>query len=335
MPLPPAALAAHVAACSDGDPLTLYIEHGRLLAESLITHFPSDVDLAGKRVLDFGCGSGRFLRHLVGAGTGAVFDAADIDRPCVDWLADHLPAPHTAFRNDPVPPLSRPDGYYALIYATSVFTHLTDTWAAWLCELHRLLADGGVLIATVIDEAGGQDFAEVPWDDARIGMLVLGPGRPWAAGGPMVLHSEWWVRAHWGRAFEIAGFHPGAGTVFGQAVVVMRKRAAHPTPDELKRLDPGEPREISSLAHALHRSAQENVVLNRRHDEYSLAYRDEAARRELLERENAVLAARLAQAMADLRAARRAPAAALTVLSAVRDRALMLRRRLGRATQAR
>src|SRR3712207_8661275 len=48
--------------------------------------------------------------------------------------------------------------------------------------------------------------------EARIGMTVLGYGHPWEAGGPMVLHSEWWIRAHWGRAFEIDYFQPGGFT---------------------------------------------------------------------------------------------------------------------------
>ncbi len=347
MPLPPPELAAHVAACSaGGDPVALYLEHGAALAESLVSHFPEDVDLEGRRVLDFGCGSGRFLRHLVNAGTGATFDATDIDGPCIDWLSAHLPAPHAAFRNQPAPPLQRPDGHYALIYATSVFSHLTDTWAAWLCELHRLLADDGVLIASVIDEAGGPDFGEDPWDDERIGMLVLGPGRPWAAGGPMVLHSEWWIRAHWGRAFDVVAFHPGRGTVFGQAVVVLRKRAGaergaggrpgtrgrdeagadRPTPELLERVEPDEPREVSALTHAVRRAAEENLVLNARHDEYSIAYTKEAACRAELEAENAELRLRLAQSTAQLAAAGRASQAALIVMRALGGRARMLGR---------
>jgi SAM-dependent methyltransferase len=328
MPPPPPELAAYVAACSDGDPVALYLEHGAALAERLVSHFPDDLDLDGRRVLDFGCGSGRFLRHLVNAGTGATFEGADIDAACVDWLSEHLPAPHVAFRNTPTPPLDRPDGHYALIYATSVFSHLTGTWAAWMCELHRVLEDDGVLVASVIDEAGGPDFGEEPWDEERIGMLVLGPGRPWIAGGPMVLHSEWWVRAHWGRAFDVVAFHPGRGTVFGQAVVVMRKRvgSASPIPELLGRVEPDEPREISALIHGLRRATEENVVLNTRHDEYSRAYSAEATRRTELEAQIAELRLRLAQSTAELAAAGRAPQAALILMRALGGRARMLGR---------
>lgn len=327
MPVPPPELAAYVAACSDGDPVRLYLGHGAILARGLLAHFPEDLALSGERVLDFGCGSGRFLRHLVNAGTGAAFEGADIDAACIDWLERHLPPPHTAFRNAATPPLPRPDGHYALIYATSVFTHLTDTWAAWICELHRLLADGGVLIATTLDEAAGVDFDEDPWDDARIGMLVLGPGRPWVAGGPMVLHSEWWIRAHWGRAFDVLDFHPGTGSDFGQAIVVMRKRPGAITPEELERIEPDEPRELSALIHAVRRAGQESVSLNADHDAYSVAYQTEATRSRRLELENAELARRLADAESQLAAARRGPQALVNLLGALRSRARVLSRR--------
>jgi SAM-dependent methyltransferase len=321
MAVPPPELAAYVAACSDDDPVALYLEHGAALAQGLVERFPDGLELSGKRVLDFGCGSGRLLRHLLNAGTGATFEGTDIDAACVGWLEHHLPPPHRAFSNDAVPPLNRPERHYALVYATSVFTHLTHAWAAWLCELHRLLEDDGILIATVLDQASGPHFDEDPWDDTRIGMLVLGPGRPWSAGGPMVLHSEWWVRAHWGRAFEVLAFHPGQGTVFGQAVVVMRKRRVEVTPEALERLEPDEPREVSALAHALRRAHDENVLLNTRHDKYSRAYAEEATRSSALERENAQLSGRLVQANADLERARRAPAAVLTLLRALERRA--------------
>ncbi len=31
-----------------------------------------------------------------------------------------------------------------------MFSHLTDAWSTWLLELHRVLAPGGLLLATVM-----------------------------------------------------------------------------------------------------------------------------------------------------------------------------------------
>jgi SAM-dependent methyltransferase len=318
-----------VAACSDGDPVSLYLEQGRDFSRVLLSLFPADLRLNGERVLDFGCGSGRFLRYLISANTGALFEGCDIHRPSIEWLSHHLPAPHEAFVNDPEPPLPRPDGYYRLIYATSVFTHLTDNWADWLCELHRLLADDGVLIATVISAACGAHFEEEPWQEERVGMLVLGPGRPWEAGGPMVLHSEWWLRGHWGRAFEIDYFDGGERSG-GQGVVVMRKRNVRVDAEQLKAVQPREPRELTALTHALDRAHVELIELNAQHDEYSHAYQQEATRREQLQNENERLRQQVRQLAADLADARRARNAAHTIVRAVHARGRLLARRLAR-----
>ena len=40
------------------------------------------------------------------------------------------------------------------------------------------------------------------WDGDPIGMNVLSTYQSWDIGGPTVLHSEWWIRTHWGRAFD-------------------------------------------------------------------------------------------------------------------------------------
>jgi hypothetical protein len=77
-------------------------------------------------------------------------------------------------------------------------------------------------------------------------MNVLGLGIPeWRK--TEILHSEWWLRAHWGRAFEILALHP---TGYGkQGVVVMRRRGVSLTPSELEAPQPNEPREIVALQH--------------------------------------------------------------------------------------
>jgi SAM-dependent methyltransferase len=326
IPLPPPELARYVAAGVDGgDPIAQYIAQGELFSRVLLSFFPAELALEGQRVLDFGCGSGRFLRHLLNAGTGAVFEGCDIDEPCISWLGACVPAPHEIFLNDPEPPLPRPDGHYRLIYATSVFTHLAESWSAWLCELHRLLTPGGVLIATIIGAAAGGPFGEAPWNDERVGMLVLGPGRPWHAGGPMVLHSEWWVRAHWGRAFEIITFD--AGTDFGQGVVVMRKRDTTVTPRELEAIEPGEPREITALTHGLHRAHDESIQLNKQHDEYAEAYTREAASRGELQRQLDDVRAQLAAASAQCDDAQRVGTAVRIIVRGAGARARALAHR--------
>ena len=71
----------------------------------------------------------------------------DVDAPAVAWCARHLPGRYLAIQ--PAPPLPFPDGSFELIVAVSVFTHLSETdQNAWLAELARVLAPGGVFVVS-------------------------------------------------------------------------------------------------------------------------------------------------------------------------------------------
>jgi SAM-dependent methyltransferase len=152
--------------------------------------------------------------------------------------------------NDALPPIDLPSGTFDLISGFSVFTHLLETWPAWLLEIHRMLAPGGYAAFTFLGEGMIRDLIGVEWDENRVGMIELDAGRPWSVGGPNALHSEWWLRAHWGRLFEIHDIVPYAHVEarHGHGLICLRKdgRPA-PSVTELLRLEPGEPRETASL----------------------------------------------------------------------------------------
>ena len=114
-----------------------------------------------EHVLHFGCGAGRTLRHFLAEAQQAEFHGCDIDAKSVDWMAEHLVPPLNVFQSGEQPPLPRPDRFFDLVYALSVFTHVSDHWSEWLLELHRVLAPGA---------AGG----DVP---ARAALVGLPPGR--------------------------------------------------------------------------------------------------------------------------------------------------------------
>ncbi len=232
------------------DPTEVYEERGSLQWDFTRSLLPSDWSFAGKRVLDFGCGIGRMIRNGPELEPAGEYWGCDIDARSVAWLQENLAPPLHVFQSSEWPPCPLPDGHFDLIYSYSVFTHLTASWSAWLLELHRLLKPEGYLIVTV----GGPGLIEhigIPLDPDRLGMNVFAPYTPWDGGGPLVFHSEWWLRAHWGRAFEILELRPGdpsaAPPLFGQGVVVMRKRPIAPTIEELERPEPGELRELSAL----------------------------------------------------------------------------------------
>ena len=229
-PHPPVELASRV--CSlDGteDPMLVYDVRGAEARAALVALLGDDWSFTGKRVLDFGCGAGRTLRHFLAEAETAEFWGADIDSASIEWLRANLSPPLQLVNNGADPPLSLDSGSFDLIYALSVFTHLTDNSLPWLAELHRLLRPGGLLVATYMGAQNAAAFVDEPWDENRIGMNVLRHDQSWDIGGPMVLMSDWWMQAHWGRGFKVIASEP----VHGQTWVLLRRRKRDITVEEL------------------------------------------------------------------------------------------------------
>jgi SAM-dependent methyltransferase len=263
-PLPPVALAARVGGLH-ADSLRGYEDVGVEMKNAVKSLLPEDWSWEGKRVLDFGCGAGRTLRHFLDEAAVAEFHGCDIDGPSVKWLATNLSPPFHVVQNAEEPPLVYADGTFNLIWAVSVFTHLTDLWSAWLLELHRILLPDGLLLATFMGQGMARELLDESWDEDRIGMNVLRYGQPWDRGGPFVFHSEWWIREHWGRLFSIeelrpAGFaRPGPEGEVGQGVVRLRKGDLRVSQQELERIDAGESREIAALQHNVEQVHRESL----------------------------------------------------------------------------
>jgi SAM-dependent methyltransferase len=233
-------------------PGDVFEERGKLQWDFIKSLLPDEFDFAGKQVLDFGCGVGRILTPAIAANPEATFTGAELDARSVEWLRGNVPPEVTILQSSENPPLPLDAGRFELIYAFSVFTHLLDSWSAWLQEMHRLLSDDGIAVFTIVGP-GHSNLLHEPVSEDTVGMNVLQPAMSWDGGGPLIVHSEWWLRAHWGRAFEILDLRPGdpAGPppLFGQGVIVMRKRPAQITIEELERIEPDEPREFVALRH--------------------------------------------------------------------------------------
>ena len=137
---------------------------GRRTREDILEALPNGWGFEGKAVLDFGCGAGRTLRHFTEEARSCELWGCDIDAASIAWLEEHLCPPLRVFQNAPDPPLPHPDGKFDLIWAVSVFTHLTDTWSRWLLELRRVLADDGLLYVTFMGRGTCEDIAGETWE---------------------------------------------------------------------------------------------------------------------------------------------------------------------------
>jgi SAM-dependent methyltransferase len=321
-PPPPPELAEYVGDRNRPDPVGSYLAAGSALRAAILDLLPDDWSFEGRRVLDFGCGSGRVLRHFLPQAEAAELHGCDIHGPSIEWIQANLSPSIEAVQSREKPPLPFPNGNFDLIWTMSVFTHLTDTWSSWLLELHRILAPDGILIASIMGPGMSETIANEPWDERRVGMNVLGYGQAWEAGGPMVLHSHWWIEAHWGRAFEILQLKETGLIDTGQGVVVMRKKDVSLTPADLEALEPGEPREVLALQHSVRQLHRERAIVNAAHDRYANAYHDERERLAECERQRSGLEQQIGLRPALRRAARQQARRARSLGARVRGRLL-------------
>jgi SAM-dependent methyltransferase len=263
-PYPPLELATRVFFVTgySTDPFRAYEEMGAQTREALLGLLPGDWSFDGKRVLDFGSGAGRTLRHFLAEAERGEIWGADIDEPSIRWLDENLSPPLHAWRTEMLPPLGLEHGTFDLIWAISVFTHLTDSSTAWLLELHRLLKPGGILIATYMGRHNYEFFTGEPWHEDSVGRMSLFHDSAWDDGGPVVFMSDWWVREHWGRAFEILEVAP---EIHNMSWAVMRKRDVELTMEELD-APADDPREFEALRaseRVLHRQLSRVEALRR------------------------------------------------------------------------
>lgn len=112
------------------------------------------------RLLDFGCSSGRVLRHFYGESqtSGWGLYGVDIQARPIQWIRENFPKQFCVYTGTVMPHLPFPDNYFDVIYGFSVFTHIKFNWDMWLLELKRVLKPGGLLLQTIHTETAWQTY---------------------------------------------------------------------------------------------------------------------------------------------------------------------------------
>ncbi len=200
----------------------------------------------GTTVLDFGCSSGRVLRHLITRHPGASVLGADIATHAIDWLRMNLPSAR-AHLCAVLPPLPYRDASVDVVHAGSVFTHIGDLEEAWLEELARIIRPGGVLVATIHSDRtwealrdGRADqlmatitnvprraepigvepveeaFFDQPMPTPRLVLRQLG----YPVYNLLTFHSLDYVRGHWAPWFSLTDVVEGGHGPFQDALVL-------------------------------------------------------------------------------------------------------------------
>ncbi len=183
------------------------------------------------RILDFGCGCGRVLRHFAGE-NGPEFHGADCNRTAIAWCQAHLPFAQCR-TNDLAPPLSYGDGAFDLIYSFSIFTHLdADLQARWMRELHRVLAPGGLLLISLHGDAFAYLLNAAQKAQYSQGNMVTALAEVEGSNYCMAYHPESYVRGVLATDYRVLEFVPqGARGNPTQDLYVLQK-SAHPAVQE-------------------------------------------------------------------------------------------------------
>jgi ubiquinone/menaquinone biosynthesis C-methylase UbiE len=157
-------------------------------------------DVAGRRILDAGCGSGPLFAAL--RDRGAIVTGIDSSTKMLELARQRLGDGAALHPADLGSPLPFPDAAFDDVIASLVLHYLED-WTAPLAELRRVLTPGGRLIVSV----------EHPF----VAQMQAGPGADyfatrkysfeWTLGGQSALMSFWHRPLHaMTDAFTAAGF---------------------------------------------------------------------------------------------------------------------------------
>ncbi len=83
-------------------------------------------ELRSASILDFGCSSGRVLRHFDNEHASRAWKlyGCDIQARAIEWIRRHFPKHFNVVNSSTLPHLPYEDGMFDVIYGFSVFTHI-------------------------------------------------------------------------------------------------------------------------------------------------------------------------------------------------------------------
>jgi SAM-dependent methyltransferase len=200
---------------SETPSLPEFLTVGRRCAENL----ESALEQVGRpvegfrSVLDFGCGCGRTLLWLARRYPRCHWSGADTDPDAIAWCRRHIPGAQFE-QGRTLPPLAFPRGSFDLIYAISVFTHLSEEYQlSWLDEFHRLLAPGGLLLVTLHGEAAWRGLPSADIDAIRREGILFRESGKLAGIFPRwyqtTYHHPEYVRKRFAERVKVVAYLPG------------------------------------------------------------------------------------------------------------------------------
>jgi ubiquinone/menaquinone biosynthesis C-methylase UbiE len=143
----------------------------------------------GERVLDLGCGAGRFVAALREAGADPV--GVELAQAALERARRNVPGADLRL-TAPDGSLPLPHGEFDVVWCSEVLEHVPDT-VAFLTEARRVLKRGGRLLVTVPDHG-------------RLKRTLIALARHEAHYDPLGQHVRFYTRRSLTRALEATGF---------------------------------------------------------------------------------------------------------------------------------
>ena len=180
-----------------------------------------------EKVLDFGCGCGRFLIPLYLASKPTKLYGTDIDQEAIDWLRTHYPVFADLSVNKPSPPTKYSNDLFDFVFSISIFTHLPEQMQHdWLAEMSRIIKPGCYGIFTV---HGEKFYSGIP-GNSRKEFLIKGFSYQISAATDGLpdfyrssFHTHNYIMCEWSKYFEVL-YIEKEGIGKNQDAVLVRKR---------------------------------------------------------------------------------------------------------------
>ena len=179
------------------------------------------------RILDFGCGCGRFLIPLSMMVEHRKLYGTDIDAEAIEWFKPNYPTFGGLDVNGINAPSKYDSAFFDFIYSISIFTHLPeDMHLSWIEELSRIMQPGGYGVFTIHGSSYHHVLTKKQFNELKDrGFYYLKTGD--TEGLPefyqTAFHTDEYIREKWGKYFEIVEIVP-RGLDAGQDAVIVRKR---------------------------------------------------------------------------------------------------------------
>jgi ubiquinone/menaquinone biosynthesis C-methylase UbiE len=143
-------------------------------AKWLTNHFKKHIELKKVKVLDWGCGPGRIIRHLPEIiGNDSEYFGTDYNNKTITWCRQNLKG--ISFNQNTLKEtLPYSENYFDIIYGISIFTHLSEQLHyEWYNELFRILKPNGIMFLTTQGDNFKIKLTDTEVQDYDNGLLIV------------------------------------------------------------------------------------------------------------------------------------------------------------------